>query len=90
MIPDWPDVERSSAVVQCAGYRPIPLAEPIAGVWHVLGVNGHHLLLVAVCRGAVATDNVRHGHPHSFPPWTTRLIHRWHEDETLPAVQAVS
>jgi len=90
MIPDSSDIERSSAIVQCAGYRVIPLAEPIGGVWHVLAVNGHHLLLVAVSRGAVATDNVRHGHPHSFPSWTTRLIHRWHGDEALPAVQAVS
>src|SRR5262245_22796148 len=78
-LPAVPDLERSAAIIAAAGYQPVPLAAPILGVWHLLGMGRYDLVLIHVTSDtempAVTPGVVRFRVPPGWPAWTRCLIH---------------
>ena len=77
-----PAVERSAHILEAAGYRLLPLREPI-GPWQLLAVDPRGVLLLAVVEGACPAG-VAFGVPGAFPRQTKCLVHVWEPDAALP------
>jgi hypothetical protein len=84
-------IEHSAQILEAAGYDLVPLLGPLAKSWDLLGVSPHGLILVSVVRGAwpelLGLQSL--GVPPRWPAATVRLIHRYADESTWPAVRVL-
>ena len=84
--------EHSAQILEAAGYDVVPLLRPIAKSWDLLGVSPCGLLVVHVVRGGwpEMLGGQSLGIPPRWPAATLRLIHRYADDASWPAVRILS
>ena len=87
VAPEATKLERSAAIVMAAGYRLVPLLQPI-GPWQILGVNPQGLVLLAVVE-EFQHLGVLYGAPAGWPHFTRRLLHRYPPGADWPETLAL-
>ena len=80
-------LERSAAILMAAGYRIVPLLNPV-GPWQILGMSPQGLVLCAVVPDFQHLG-VLYGAPAGWPHFTRRILHRYPAGADWPEALAL-